>query len=602
MAGQMLQVSDELGSGQILAQRFRLLHVVGEGGMGVVWAAGELATGRMVALKFLRDTASTDPKTHERFLREARAAMAVRHPNVATVSEVLETPAGAPFLVMDFLQGESLRDRLRRDQVLSVQEVSRIMVPVTHAVEAAHAIGIVHRDIKPENIFLTKGDERVLDFGIAKRLPRPGEGEMLTSLTTTGALIGTPYYMAPEQIFGDEDIDVRVDVWALGIVLYECLAGVRPTQGIGLGQILKIITNDQIRPLDQVAVHLPRDLTQLVTQMLSRQRDRRPSLAIVRRALEAYGPTLYGTPVPHSLRRPDFNTGAPTPVGPPPTFSSPPPGYSGPPPTFSSAPPVGYTPGGGYNPTLDTHAPASTGLPTHLPPAPLGTTQKSGGNAFVLLGLGGLVLFLLLGGGATGAYLYLQDTGTTIPTTAGVLSPPTAGSTAAPPLLASNSPSGKNTAGTVPPRPSARPTGPNPVPPVPPTPVPTPTASASAEPTRRAEYSAFTDLNGMAGPEPIAAIRQNLPSLQSCIPVPSGDDLWTSSFRVFWPKAGGRNIYFKVRKNGNDDTSPQGQAVRACLQSKADAWNLPHPHQDPGIGEVDAYVQGFAGYSWKAIR
>ncbi len=600
MAGQMLQVSDELGSGQILAQRFRLLHVVGEGGMGVVWAAGELATGRVVALKFLRDTGTTDPKTHQRFLREARAAMAVRHPNVATVSEVLETPAGAPFLVMDFLQGESLRERLRRDQVLSVQEVSRIMVPVTHAVEAAHAIGIVHRDIKPENIFLTKGDVRVLDFGIAKRLPRPGEGEMLTSLTTTGALIGTPYYMAPEQIFGDEDIDVRVDVWALGIVLYECLAGVRPTQGIGLGQILKIITNDQIRPLEQVAVHLPRDITQLVTQMLSRQRDHRPSLATVRRALEAYGPTLYGTPVPHSLRRGDFNTGSPTPVGPPPTLSAPPPGYSGPPPAYSSAPPMGYTPGSGYSPTLDTHAPASTGLPTRLPPEPLGTTQKGGGGTFLLLGLGGLGLFLLLGGGATGAYLYLHDTGTTIPTTTGVLTPPTVTSgTSAPPLLASNTPSGRSSAGTVPPRPSTRPTGPGPAPT---TPVPTPTSSATAQPTRRAEWSAFTDRNSYTGPEPITAVRDNLPGLQSCVPAPSGDDLWSTSFQVFWPKAGGRRITFAIRKNNVDDASAEGVKMRSCLQAKADAWKLPLPHHDPDVGNVDSYVQGYAGYSWKAIR
>ncbi len=600
MAGQMLQVSEELNSGQILAQRFRLLHVVGEGGMGVVWAAGELATGRMVALKFLRDTGAADAKTHERFQREARAAMAVRHPNVATVSEVLETPAGAPFLVMDFLQGESLRERLRRDQVLSVQEVSRIMVPVTHAVEAAHAIGIVHRDIKPENIFLTKGDVRVLDFGIAKRLPRPGEGEMLTSLTTTGALIGTPYYMAPEQIFGDEDIDVRVDVWALGIVLYECLAGVRPTQGIGLGQILKIITNDQIRPLEQVAVHLPRDITQLVTQMLSRQRDRRPSLDTVRRALEAHGPTLYGTPMPHSLRRPGFDTGSPTPVGSPPTFSAPPSGYSGPPPAYSSGPPMGYTPGSGYSPTLDTHAPASTGLPTRLPPDP-GTTQKSGSGTVLLLGLGGLGLFLLLGGGATGAYFYMQDTGSSIPTATGVLTPPTSATgTTAPPLLASNTPSGRSTAGTVPPRASTRPTGPGPAPT---TPVPTPTSSASTQPTRRAEWSAFTSGNAYAGPALISAIRENLPGLQACLPAPTDDALWAATIRFFWPKSGGaRTTSLALRKNNVDDASAEGVKARACLQAKAGAWQLPLPNHDADVGNVDSYVDGFAGYTWKAIR
>jgi serine/threonine-protein kinase len=279
---------EALGEGHVIAGAYRLERRLGEGGMGVVWAARDVATGEEVALKLLRAERDGDPANRERLLREARAALAVSHPNVARVRAVLETDDGAPFLVMDLLDGESLRARLRRKGVLPLVETARILSDVAGAVEAAHAVGIVHRDLKPENVFVLRGGEvRVLDFGIAKRVVRSGDdGTSLESLTSTGALVGTPAYMAPEQIFADDDLDGRVDVWALGVVLYECLAGRKPTEGGAFGPILKRITTGALVPLRELRPDLPRDVASLALRMLSRDRQLRPSLAEVKAVLK----------------------------------------------------------------------------------------------------------------------------------------------------------------------------------------------------------------------------------------------------------------------------------------------------------------------------
>jgi eukaryotic-like serine/threonine-protein kinase len=282
-------VAERLEPGLVLASSYRLERVVGEGGMGVVWAARETATGRDVALKFLRDGRESDPKNRERFVREARAAMAIAHPHIAKVHAVLETDVGTPFIVMELLRGESLRDRLQRRHALEPAETAQLMLPVVDAVAAAHANRIVHRDLKPENVFLVDGEHvRVLDFGIAKRIAIAGDtaaGSTATNLTSTGAILGTPLYMAPEQVFGDEDVDGRADVWALGIMLYECLAGRRPTDADGFGPIVKRITTDPIEPLDRAKPDVPKGLSRLVMRMLIRDRAARAPLTEVRDVL-----------------------------------------------------------------------------------------------------------------------------------------------------------------------------------------------------------------------------------------------------------------------------------------------------------------------------
>jgi serine/threonine-protein kinase len=282
----MLEVlTDVLAPGAVV-RGYRLERVIGEGGMGVVWEATQVAAERKVALKFLRGVADRDAKGRERFLREARAAMTIAHPNVAKVDAVLETESGAAFYVMELLEGETLRQRLRR-ATPEVAESARIMGAVVDAIAAAHACGIVHRDLKPENVFLVGGvDVRVLDFGIAKVLP-VGDATAAASLTSTGAVMGTPVYMAPEQLFGDKDIDGRADVWALGVMLYECLAGRRPIEGEGFGPIMKKITSEPIAPLSDARPGLPRSVTSLVHRMLTRDRAARPALVEVREVLSA---------------------------------------------------------------------------------------------------------------------------------------------------------------------------------------------------------------------------------------------------------------------------------------------------------------------------
>jgi serine/threonine-protein kinase len=277
-------VEDTLEAGLVVAKRYRLEHPVGAGGMGVVWAARDLVTDRTYALKFLGPGRAADVRNHERLHREARATTTIGHPAIAKVHAVHETASGVPFIVMDLLVGESLRTVLARKGTLSVAECARILVPVLEAVEAAHAAGLVHRDLKPENVFLASGTEpKVLDFGIAKEL----RAAPATPLTEAGAVLGTPYYMAPEQVFAEADLDARADVWALGIMLYECLAGRRPTDASSLGQVLKRVTSSDLVPLATVRPDLPRALTSLVDRMLSRARAERPSLAEVRDALVA---------------------------------------------------------------------------------------------------------------------------------------------------------------------------------------------------------------------------------------------------------------------------------------------------------------------------
>jgi serine/threonine-protein kinase len=240
--------------------------------MGTVWEAVHTVTRKPVALKFLKGDKA---EGRERFVREARAASAVRHPHVVAIHDVVELGGGELAMVMDLLEGESLGARLRREGRLSLGFTAKILVDVLAALSAAHALGIVHRDLKPDNVFLTRrGDGGchvvVLDFGVAKVIEPDG------ALTGSGAMLGTPYYMAPEQAFGEGDVDARADLWAIGVVLYECLAGVRPTQAPNLGQILKILTTGAITPIEQL-IEVPDPIAALSRRLLSPKRDDRPA-------------------------------------------------------------------------------------------------------------------------------------------------------------------------------------------------------------------------------------------------------------------------------------------------------------------------------------
>ena len=270
----------ELGAGSVLGERYRLEHLLGEGGMGAVWAAHDQEMNERVALKVLKGKVS--PTDLRRFMREARAAMAVKHPNVVQVHRV-DTCDGLPVMVMDLLEGESLGAFVaRQGGILTLPELSSILLPVLSAVGTAHSMGIVHRDLKPENIFLKRGAQgvivpMVLDFGIAKLSAQEGEAASTGALTGTGAMLGTPYYMSPEQAFGEKDVDHRADIWALGIVMFHCLSGVRPVDGDNMGQIMKLLMTGALPSIHDVAPALPQDVRDVIAHMLVADRTQRCS-------------------------------------------------------------------------------------------------------------------------------------------------------------------------------------------------------------------------------------------------------------------------------------------------------------------------------------
>jgi eukaryotic-like serine/threonine-protein kinase len=281
----------------VLAQRYRLTRLLGEGGMGEVWAATNTVTGRPVALKrlLLGMDGQLEESARARFVLEAQAACAVEHPNVVQILDLVESEGEPPVIVMELLLGETLATKLAREHNLSVAETARLLLPVVSAAGTAHARGIVHRDLKPANIFLSDSGAtepviKVLDFGIAKWLgPRPGEAG---TRTQTGSTLGTPCYMAPEQATGERTIDHRADVWSLGIILYECLSGARPVEGENAAQMVSRLLSTGIMPIERLVPDLPSDVAQLVGRMLTRDPAQRiRDLRDVSRVLEPLAQT-----------------------------------------------------------------------------------------------------------------------------------------------------------------------------------------------------------------------------------------------------------------------------------------------------------------------
>jgi eukaryotic-like serine/threonine-protein kinase len=230
----------KIEEGIIVAGRFRLGTKLGQGGMGSVWRAMQIGLDTPCAVKFLDVALENHPEMLARFEREAKAAAALRSPHVVAIIDHALWE-GVPFIAMELLDGESLGDRLTRVGRLSPSETYRIFTDVCRALTKAHQLGIVHRDLKPDNIFIVKDDDReiakVLDFGIAKTT-----GLEASSKTRTGAMLGTPYYMSPEQAQGTRAVDFRSDLWAMGVIAYQCLTGKLPFESEALGDLLmKII-------------------------------------------------------------------------------------------------------------------------------------------------------------------------------------------------------------------------------------------------------------------------------------------------------------------------------------------------------------------------
>jgi eukaryotic-like serine/threonine-protein kinase len=254
---------------------YRVIGKLGAGGMGVVYEAEDIRLKRRVALKFLPDNLAHDPIALQRFTREAHAASSLNHPGICTIHEV-EEHDGQPVIVMELLQGESLKERIGKGPV-PADELLDLGIQTSDALAAAHAKGIIHRDIKPANIFMADpGRVKILDFGLAKAIPghRPEIESDEESLTMEGVIPGTTAYMSPEQIRGEE-IDTRSDLFSLGVVLYEAATGSRPFVGKNRVLMMNAILNKEPVPPSRVKPELPAALDTIIAKALEKDPERR---------------------------------------------------------------------------------------------------------------------------------------------------------------------------------------------------------------------------------------------------------------------------------------------------------------------------------------
>lgn len=276
--------------GDVLAGKYRVERVLGVGGMGVVVAATHLALDEKVALKFLLPEIAKDPANVARFLREARAAAKIRSEHVARVTDVGTLDGGAPYLVMEYLDGEDLAARVARGGPLPVSQAVDCVLQACEALAEAHVLGIVHRDLKPANLFLTRRADdspsvKVLDFGISKMTSDVGPG---AGLTKTSGMMGSPIYMSPEQLQSAKDVDARTDVWALGVILYELLTGRQPFTADSLPQLVVQIMTVAPSPLRSLRADVPVGLAEAIDRAL--QKDRAARLPDVVAFAEAVAP------------------------------------------------------------------------------------------------------------------------------------------------------------------------------------------------------------------------------------------------------------------------------------------------------------------------
>lgn len=285
--------------GRVLAGKYRLESELGRGGMGSVWRAEHVELRSPVAVKLIDPTLAETREGQSRFLREARAAGSLRSAHVVSVFDY-GVDDGTPFLVMELLEGESLATRLERRGKLTLTEIQAIVRQVARGLTKAHGAGIVHRDLKPENIFITnEGDTelvKVLDFGIAK----VGATVAVSVQTQTGMVLGTPFYMSPEQAEGRRELDARSDIWSLGVIVYECLLGRKPFDGDNLAQIILAICVEPL-PVPSHFAAVPAGFDEWFARVIERRLDLRcPTIQSFAESLDRVGDpvTAHGATIP----------------------------------------------------------------------------------------------------------------------------------------------------------------------------------------------------------------------------------------------------------------------------------------------------------------
>jgi serine/threonine-protein kinase len=272
---------------------YRAVELLGEGGMGAVYLAEHPGIGRRVAVKVLHKNYTRDESLLGRFLNEARAANAIRHPNIIEILDSGQQADGTPFLVMELLEGESLGARIRAHGGLPLPTALDFAYQTASALGAAHKKGIVHRDLKPDNLFIVADPHdpereriKVLDFGIAKLQQSPSDSVK----TRTGTLMGTPIYMSPEQCLGTKTVDHRSDIYSMGVIFYEMLLGAPPFVSEGFGELVNMHLNVAPRPPRSERPDIPEPVEALVMRMLSKAPDQRQAdMTEVQLALKAAG-------------------------------------------------------------------------------------------------------------------------------------------------------------------------------------------------------------------------------------------------------------------------------------------------------------------------
>jgi serine/threonine-protein kinase len=282
--------------GDVLAGKYRVEKVLGVGGMGVVVAAHHLQLDEKVALKFLLPHMLTNGEAVARFAREARAAVKIKSEHVARVIDVGTLETGAPYMVMEFLEGLDLGMWLQQRGALAFEQAVEFVLQACVAVAEAHALGIVHRDLKPANLFCIRRADgqlsiKVLDFGISKTTTAAGSSAPEMSMTATSAMMGSPLYMSPEQMESAKNVDRRTDIWALGVILYELLARKTPFDGDSMPAVCMKISAHRPPPLSTYRPDAPPGLEGVILRCLEKNREQRfPNVAELGLALLPFAP------------------------------------------------------------------------------------------------------------------------------------------------------------------------------------------------------------------------------------------------------------------------------------------------------------------------
>jgi serine/threonine protein kinase len=258
----------------IITGKYRLERPLASGGMGSVWVARHVELGLPVAIKFIGEDLASSGESRMRFDREAKAAALIQSPYVVSVQDY-GVDDHLPYIVMELMRGEDLEERLRRRGRIPLHEASVFFTQIAKGLRRAHEMGIIHRDLKPRNLFIAQNDDeetiKILDFGIAKSVSM----NLATESTTTGNIIGSPFYMSPEQIRGVKDLDLRTDLWSLGVVLFQMLTAKLPFRGEVVGDVIGKILADPIPVATQIAPDLPASVDGFFERALARDRTHR---------------------------------------------------------------------------------------------------------------------------------------------------------------------------------------------------------------------------------------------------------------------------------------------------------------------------------------